>query len=364
MDKIKVIHMADSLHRGGLEKVVAMIAHGLDREKFDVEIWCMDSGGVIADELRKEDFSVTVWRINSYRNPINIFRLASRLRKNKTTIVHLHGFFCSVIGTVAAVLAGVPVRIVHMHTTLHHFTRFDVIKHRIVNRFIDKIIFISKSAHASSLQVGCGYQGKGMVIYNGVDGVLPRNQTADKEKNVITMVASLNEHKGHTYLLKAIQYLVKEFPDVNLWIIGQGPLKITLEQEAKDLGIQGHVTFWGERNDVVDLIEQSTICVLSSLREGLPLAILEAMAQGKPVVAHRIGGVPEAVEEGVTGFLVEPKNTRQFSEKLSLLLSDQDLQGRMGQQAREAFKRKFSSEIMIHQIEKVYTECVQSKLGV
>jgi glycosyltransferase involved in cell wall biosynthesis len=122
------------------------------------------------------------------------------------------------------------------------------------------------------------------------------------------------------------------------------------------------VTFLGEQRDVMGFLGQSKIFVLASLREGLSLAIIEAMAQGLPVVAHRTGGIPEVVEDGVTGYLVEPKNTAQFAEKIAQLLSDPSKRDQMGQAAKSAFEKKFRDTIMMDHIEQVYSDLIQLKV--
>jgi len=342
--------------------MISLLTRGADKEDFDIEAWCLVGGGKIAEELQDEGISVKSLNIVRFKNPINVFKLALQLKKEKVDILHMHGFYSSLIGISAALLSRINVRIIHIHTSYYNLDTIHTFLNKWINIFASKIVYVSESSFYSFIEAG--YQkNNSMVIYNGVD--FQRKNTpvsSATDRRIIIIVASLFAHKGHKFLLSAISTLVGQYPDLQLWIVGQGPLENDLKEQTQALKIGDHITFWGERTDVFDLLKQSQIFILPSLREGMPISLLEAMSMGKAIVASDVGGVSELIEDGVSGFLIPAKNSDAMAEKISLLLGSEKIQKEMGQEARRRFEEKFTSKRMVDKFENLYRKLFKEKI--
>ena len=178
-----------------------------------------------------------------------------------------------------------------------------------------------------------------------------------EEAKIIIFVGSLRPIKGVKYLIQAIDIINKEKAGVKLMLVGDGGERESLEQLVKDLDLESSVTFTGKvaNEKVPEYMAASDVFVLPSLSEGFPVVTLEAMASGLPIVATRVGGMPEIVEDGENGFLVEPRNPGQIAERILLLLKDDQLREKMARSNREKAKR-YSWENVVERLERVYLE--------
>lgn len=206
------------------------------------------------------------------------------------------------------------------------------------------------------------------VIYNGVD--LSRFNPAKIESKtrprrrhdlVITTVGQIYPRKGFKYLINAMREVVKKFPKVQLQIVGEDPTKDQrnrrmLKRRVEQLGLGEKVSFLGYRRDIPKILAQTDVFVLPSLEEPFGRVIVEAMAMELPVVATRVGGIPEIVVAGETGFLVEPGDSNALSQKIIQLLQDADLRMKMGKRGRERVEENFSLQQHLHQMRAVYAK--------
>ncbi len=167
-------------------------------------------------------------------------------------------------------------------------------------------------------------------------------------------VGRMAEQKAHTYLLEAMPPLLESRPEAHLLLVGTGPLEEELQGQAERLGLGGHVHFLGRRSDVPRLMAACDLFVLPSLFEGLPLVALEAMSLGRPVVGTKVCGTEEAVRDGVTGRLVEPRNSRRLAEAMAEALGDPELRRRWGRAGQERVRTQFSAERMARETAAIY----------
>ncbi len=174
------------------------------------------------------------------------------------------------------------------------------------------------------------------------------------EHCVLGIVARLAAEKDHHTLLRAFKELYAARPEARLAVIGDGPLRSPLEREAAELGIAECVSFLGERHDVPELLSGLDVFVLSSRTEGLPMTVLEAMAAGLPIVATRVGGVPAAVEDGVTGRLVEPASPPALAAALRQIIRHPEARRDMGRAGRGKLDREFSVSQTAARYEEIY----------
>ena len=169
-------------------------------------------------------------------------------------------------------------------------------------------------------------------------------------------VARLNDQKGQIFFLQAIPEILKTISDTKFLIVGDGPLRNKLEEMSKKLKINRNVIFTGIRDDIPEILSIMDVFVLPSMVEGLPIVLLEAMAMGKPVVASRVGGIPEVINHGLTGILIEPANPSEIASSVVNLLKNPAEAKRIGDAGRRKVGRKFIVDVMARKIEGVYDE--------
>jgi glycosyltransferase involved in cell wall biosynthesis len=342
---------------------------GLDRKKYDTSVWCVTRGGETATELSEKGIDVKILGISSYRNPLNTFKLTRLLKAARPDIVHTHGYFASVIGRFAARRAGIPVLLAHVHSTYWEYKKRHLLIERKLSRFTQKIICCSRAVENFVKYTEKITDNKTIVIYNGVDEerffplksptFLRAELGMDEETAVIGTVSSLTPHKGHEFLVQAASLVLGTFPSTKFLIVGDGPLRKRLENQVKDLNIHPAVIFTGTRKDIAEMLSLMDVFALPShTREGLGIAIIEAMAAERPVVATDIGGIPEAVNHGETGLLVPPGDPEALSKAIIELLQNPKKAEEMGEKGRARVKEKFTTKKMLSEIENVYQSLV------
>jgi glycosyltransferase involved in cell wall biosynthesis len=365
MTQLKVIHLVEDLKIGGAERVIADTALGLDRKKYDASVWCVTRGGETASELSEKGIEVKILGISSYHNPLSTFKMTRLLKSARPDIVHTHGYFASVIGRLAARIAGTPVILAHVHSTYWEYKKRHIMIERKLSRFTHKIICCSKAVENFVKNTEKITDNKTIVVYNGVDEERfcplqsPTSIRAEfgmsEEAAVVGTVSSLTPHKGHEYLIQAASLVLDTLPSAKFIIVGDGPLRKRLEDQAKNLNIHPAVIFTGIRKDIPEMLSLMDVFVLPShTREGLGIAIIEAMAAERPVVATDIGGIPEAVNDGETGLLVPPGDQEALSEAIIDLLQNTKKAKEMGEKGRNRVKEKFTTKKMLSEIEHVY----------
>lgn len=364
--RIKVFQLLEWFELGGgLEKIAGEIAVGLNQERFISEIWCIDRGGKLVEMYRKKGVPVRVLNISSYFNPFNILKLAKLFKQEKPDIIHTHVYFAATIGRIAAKLAGVKVIMHHVHSTYWHYSSINVLMERFLSHFTDKIICVSQAVRNFVVLNEKINPNKIEVIYNGIS----RKEVAtdrdsfrlalgvQKDDVVITVVASLLHNKGHKVLLEAMAGLKDKYPFLKCWIVGEGPMEKELRDMVSQWSLEKQVTFLGVRADVPEILSTSDIFVLPSLlREGQPLSVLEAMAYGVPVIASRIGGVPEIIRDQENGILVPAQEPQLLADQIEVLILDPGRRKQLGEAGRKTFVENFDANIMIKKMEELYTE--------
>lgn len=366
--KAKVIHLVEDLRVGGLEKVLATIVLNLDKRKYDVEVWCLVRGGEIADELVRKGVQLKILELYGYYNPLNIIKLARLIKKSKIDILHTHAYFAGTFGRLASIITKTPVVIAHIHTTSFKFGKRSIFIDRFLAHYTHKIICISQAVKKSVVKIEKIDEKKICVIYNAsnidnkpcslgeVESELIKWDISENDTVAIT-VASLVAHKGHTVLFKAVRSVLNEYADFKLLVMGTGPLRNKLENDVNELNISNKVVFTGLRGDVAVLLKASDIFILASTeREGLSVALIEAMATGLPVIASNLGGIPEVVKEEVNGILVPPKDVEKLACAIKRLVSDKRLRDEMGRQGQKVYKEKFTVRKMIQSLDGLYDE--------
>ncbi len=349
---------------GGTQTQLLELLAAVDRSRFRPFLSTLNLEPELAGRLRALD--VPVWNL-ALRGALRpgslraLTRLAGRIRSERVSLVH--GFLLQGNLTAAAAsrLAGVPyltsVRNLELWKRPH-----EVIASRWAHRGAAGVTFNSRHvrdlvAHRERIPIR-----RTRVIYNGLspeDGSpAPRGKPPapwpEGASPRLLCVASFFRKKGHPYLLRSFARVRERHPEAVLLLAGQGPERRAVEEQARGLGLQGRALFAGYRADARALIRSADLLLLASIEEGMPNVLLEAMAAGTPQVATRVGGVAEAMEDGVTGFTVPPRDPFLMAERIDRLLSDRALWDRMAAASRERFRLRFTAARMAREHEDLY----------
>lgn len=372
---INVLYFITELNIGGAEKVLAhMLAH-LDRSRFIPTVACLYGGdSPIADEIRALDIPVidlgmtAKWRWDAF------WRLYRLLRRERPTILHTSLFHANIPGRALGRLAGVPI-IVTWRQNINIGGELREFLNRWTARLDDSVVAVCESARQAEIKHTRVSPDKVIIIYNAINTTafsatnpqavaqIRHTFSISEDTLLVGAVGRLHPQKGLSDLLVAIAQVRAQVSPIRLLLVGDGELRSELEAQARLLGLSDIVTFAGIRMDVPEILAALYVFAFPSLWEGLPLAVLEAMAAGLPVVATRVGGIPEVVEDGVTGLLVPPRAPEALAEAIIALLQDRERAGAMGQAGRARVERYFSVERMVQETEALYEELIREKMG-
>ncbi|MGQ9687979.1 MAG: glycosyltransferase [Desulfobaccales bacterium] len=348
----RLVFLLEDLEYGGTQRQALELARRLDRGRFQVEIWVLRAGDDLAPVAQKWGIPV-VWLARSgWVGPQSLLGLGRRLWQAPPDLLMLLTVIPNIWGRLWGRLARVP-RIVGncrggaAPWRQHERCLWPLAHHILCNASILKDLLVSRyGVPAQRLTV----------VPNGVDTDFfqPPPDGRPPGPPVLLSVARLVPDKDHDTLLAAFARVRGSHPEAELWLVGNGPRRTALEQKARDLGLAPQVKFLPPTPDIRHLYQQADIFVLSSVAEALPNVILEAMAAGLPVVATRVGGLPEAVTPEVTGLLVEPKDAVGLAEALTQLLDEPDTRRRLGRHGRERAVAEFSFSAMVRRHEEVW----------
>ena len=368
LSKRKVLHGVYSFKMGGAEKIVSYYARYHDRSRFEPIICSLTSGGELEEEIKK--FNVKTFMFNKQKifPLLFLIKLIKFIKREKIDIIHSHNFVVNNWFIVAALLSGVKNRIRTDHTVQNQFYKkgllFSVISN-ILGLLNKKITSVCERVRVSNQKKGIFGRGRYITIYNGIDPDLYLAKEINKGRfykeffieegsKIVGNVGNLTLQKGQRYFIEAAKILSDQYKDVAFLIVGNGPLRNELENLAKKLEIKEKVIFSGVRTDIPELLQFMDIFVLSSLREGFSIAILEAMAAKKSCVVTDAGGNSEVVEDGVTGFIVPPNDPIQLADKILTLLKDDNLRNSFGEKGRKRVLENYTAERMVKETERIY----------
>ena len=357
-----VLHLGESSETGGAENVLISIVENLDKSRYRSSV-CLLHDGWLKTQLDKRQIETVVIPQPHFIDLPWIFRVHHLLKARCIHVMHSHEFATNVHASLVSRVTGIPV-IATAHGKNYYGDR---LRRRMAYRFVARqscMVAVSDDLKRFLTQRIAIPPASIRVVHNGIDmrryAVNGSNHAIRKElgigasQPVIGTVGNLFEVKGQIYLLRACKALVGAIPDLVLLVAGEGDQSGPLEQEVRDLGITGNVKFLGFREDVPSLLQAIDVFALPSLSEGLPLSLLEALALQKPVVATNVGGIPEIVEDGVTGFLVPPRNPEALAEKILLFLRHPDIAADFGRSGRRRVQEAFSLEQMIQEYQSLY----------
>ncbi len=370
---LRVAWVLNWLPVGGVERLVISVLSHLDRARFEPSIILLRERGVLADEAEAAGLPVMLSPMRTRLSPPGLMRLSRLFRQLRLDIVHAHMYRSNTPATIAARMAGVPICIAHIHNVQTLETWRQRAMDRFLNRWRSAVIAVSESVRADVLRETGAPPGLVRVIHNGIDLApfaappAPAERASLREREglpasaiVFATVARLVPQKNHAGLLRAFAQAAPKTPRAFLWIIGDGPLRQSLEEEAARLGIAARVRFAGKRFDVPRLLPLADLGTVVTYKEGFSLGLVECLAAGLPLVVTDVGGNAEAVREGVEGLIVRnPDDTDAIARAIERLAADgaegDSLRARMSASARQR-AGEFSVETMTSKIAALYDE--------
>lgn len=308
-------------------------------------------------------------------NPITNMKALADLRRTMARenydIVHTHSSVAGVVGRLAAFTARVPVVIHHVHgwgleASESRLTRALYLNlERVCARFTDRLVVVSKPDIKTGVAHRIAAEKKFTLIYNGIDlekfrqpvveTEVRRQLGLDPDAKLVGMIGRLDRQKNPLDFIRSAAIVSRARADVQFLIVGDGSLRPECERLIRDLQLKGRVFLLGYRDDVARILPILTMTAMSSLWEGLPIAFLEAMSAGKPIVANDVDGAGDVVIDGETGFLVPPHQPAEMAKRILCLLDDEALCNQMSHYAREC-SNYFSVQRMVRETESLYRE--------
>jgi glycosyltransferase involved in cell wall biosynthesis len=377
---VRVLHVVGDSHFGGAAAIIFGVSHVAQAEGWQVDVLSTDPvfqqaarqhglGLVDLDVIRRE--IRPVWDVGG------LVRLYRFLRTQPYQIVHTHTSKAGFVGRLAARLAGVPV-IVH---TVHgfafheespvHIRSFYSTLERLASRWCDRIVSVSEFHRTWAIELGICNPRQIVAIPNGIADLARKREAgladlrfemgAGHGDLVILSIARLAPDKGLEYLIEAAALLPHTGRRIQIVIAGDGPERDRLEQLAGHMGATQRVRFLGFREDVGDLLAASDLVVLPSLREGLSIALLEAMAVGKPIIATSIGSQREVAAHADMARLVRPADARALCEAIVLLAADEALMAQLGRAARAVYESRYTENRMLQSYRQLYFDLLKEK---
>jgi glycosyltransferase involved in cell wall biosynthesis len=380
---VRLLHVVGESSFGGGSIIITRLAEMASRMGWHVDVLTTDR--ILQEKLRAAeigviDLDVVRRKVDPLRDLSGLIRLWSFLVRQRYDIVHTHTSKGGFIGRLAAKAARVPT-IVH---TVHGFAfheetpertvRTYALLERIAAKACDRIVAVSNYHREWAIRLKIADAVKIAAIPNGIPSarvepilnreVMRRALNVASDERLLLNAGRLANEKGLEDLLAAMKWLAHDPRfKFKLLIAGSGPLESTLESKARDFGIQHNVIFSGFRNDVGNLLAASDIVVLPTLREGLSISLLEAMAAGKPIVTTTIGSNIEATQDGVGARLVRTHDPRRLADAILELSSDDSRCQSMANRARGIIERHYSEERMLESYRAEYLQLLRAARG-
>ena len=371
---MRVLQLISSEGFYGAENVVAALTRDLQRGGHFVRLGIFENAHVSRNNASAEFESrgLPATRILCRRrfDLAALKRIREIIRTEEIGLVHSHGYKADMYAYLATRGMQLP-----LLSTCHLWTRqtaavrfYEFLDARILRSF-DAVVAVSERIATELCEAGVS-AGKITTIDNGIDfgpfdsaDATLASELNKRDRILIGTVGRLVAQKGLTFFLTAAEQLLKEFPDLLFAIVGDGPDRGKLEQLAKDLRIENKVCFTGARTDMPGVYASLDVFALASIDEGMPMALLEAMASGAPVVATEVGAVPKVIVPGRSGMLVRPGDAAELAQALACLIRDPALRERLAHNGKRQVHEQFSSQVMTQNYCNVYGRLLERKKG-
>ena len=378
--KVLHIHIMPVISGSGINTYLSMV--GVDHDRFEVEFACAPGGPL--NDMAIES-GINFQPIKSFVQPISpwndlraLWQLMKLIRREKYHIIHTHNSKGGILGRIAGWLCRTPIVIHTIHGFAFHDSegplrkRLFIFLERWTARMAHKLIAISEPLREWGSRLGIGKPEQYTKIYSGIEIEKFRIDVDVEAKRrefgilnddmVFGLVAKLWDGKGHEIAIDALKIVRQKIPNAKLVFVGEGYLQPKLEAHAKANGLDDQVIFTGFRTDIAELNAMLDVAILASDFEGMGRVLLEAMVMKKPVVATDVGGIPDVVDDGSTGFLIPVGDAEALADKVTELLLDSNLRDSMGEAGYKKITEQFSAATMVSKIVNVYEEQIRQRL--
>lgn len=368
--RAKVLQLVLQLDFGGAESMVVLQALHLDRSKFDVHVWSLDRGGGNVARLQAAGVPVSVLDKGLGFSGTFLRHFRSLLREQQFDLIHAHNPTPARWAALGALgLRPKPV-LVRTEHTFHEDGRVGhAIDHLVTGAFFAKDIGVCESVTRRHQAVDPVWRSKYLTVFNAIeiDGVVPGGRPAREslglavEERAVVNLGNLRPAKAQLDLVAAFAEVAARHPDTVLVIIGEGPLRPQLSDEARRLGIERRVRLIGHRADASALLVGADVVVQSSTREGLPVSLLEAARAKRPIVATDVGGTREFVIDGETGWLVPPGNREALAGAIDAALSDPARSRQLAENALQRLVTFHDVRVVSRDVERLYGDLLRER---
>jgi glycosyltransferase involved in cell wall biosynthesis len=367
---IRVLHAIETASTGGAERVLVDVARSLSPDFHSIGMTLVE--GWTSRELRRHAIDTHVLplqRAFDWRWPA---RFARFLRSHAIDVVHCHEFTTTCYAALGSMLAGVP-----LVSTMHgkNYWPERAYRRRALHWAAGRshaFVAVSEDLQRFAAQVLSLPAKQVQVVPNGVDlaAFVPNAEASARIRSslgispddvVIVAVGALEPVKGHAALIEAMAQVCQRAPAAKLWIVGEGYLRSELEALVERHGLRESIAFLGWRTDIHHVIAAADFSVLASKSEGMPLAVMESMACARPVVATRVGGLPELIEHEVSGLLVQPDDVGQLAAALHILVAQPQRRRELGEAAYQRASARFSLAAMTASYQEIYRTAVTKR---
>jgi glycosyltransferase involved in cell wall biosynthesis len=377
--KYRIAYLIDGLSMGGAERLMVPLLKHLSREHFEPYVCAMQSkdGNPMADEIRALGIPVECLNIKRLRDFDAIPRLRKYLKGIEADLVHTQLEAANILGNISAKLLRLPsVCTIHVmpsldvktKTKLHQRVEWFALRH-----FCDHVISVSEEARQYHMQISGTSPDQISTIYNGIDlsafvhmdqarerAAVRAELAIPRDSNVLVTVAVLRPPKGIQFMIRALPSILASHPNTYYLIVGSGSHHSVLVEEVNRAGVRERVIFAGMRKDVPRMLAASDVFVLPTLTEALPTVLAEAMAARLPIVASKVGGIPEMIANGQNGFLIRPEGLNDLIRECNHLLDHPEKRADMGAEGWKTVNRKFSIERQVEQLKELYLMQLQA----
>jgi len=372
------MHLTTDSKIAGAERLLIGIAKEYDKTRYELFFCILKKRGDLNREI--EELGLKTFSLNCKSvldAPRAVWKIIYLLKKHKINILHTHLFHAGILGHFAKLFC--PNTKVLM---TRHYSNYTHLYGSAFQRMLDRwslrvtkyIIAVSHGVFNALVELEVADPKKISVIHNGIDlrkfpeffddsGEKRREFNIAEDLKVIGAIGTLHPRKGHVYFIRAAALVCKKRKDVQFILIGDGIFEKKLMKLSDTLGLNKRMIFAGYRTDAPSLLSLMDILVQPSLEEGFGLTIIEAMLFSKPVIATNVGGIPEIVEDGVSGILVPAKNPEAIAGAINYLLDNPDKMKELGSNAKSRVYEKFSLSMMMKRYEMVYEKLVKNEIG-
>src|SRR5574341_149569 len=362
IDKISVMNIIPNLNVGGAERLLLSTVPQMDCDKFQVCVCSLHSKGDLLTNFKKKGIEVISLGWKTYLFPYYILKLALLMRKRRILIVHNHLYPSEVVGTLAGIIAGTRYIVTTKHGEGTWMNGIQVLIERLLSHYHKLIICDSEAVKKKALQRGMD-ESKTVIVYpsNIVldETIYKKNELKNEyhipvDSRVIGCVGRFHPVKGHKFLMEAFAKIRRQHSDCYLVLVGRGVLDLSLRKMAEGLGIAKNVRMVTFRENINEVLAIMDIFVLSSVSEGFPISVLDAMAMKKAVIATNVGGVPEVVIPKKTGLVVPPGSSEAICDAILYLLKNDEVARSLGENAFQYIKEHFTLRHTVSTLQKSY----------